>query len=202
MAGLSSTQWARLEQWAPSAFLIGGLGVLGLGVAGALDVTAIAPSPSWLHALLALGGIWFVFIGLVGFYPTVARTAPRPARVAALTSAVGWILLSLLLLGAIVTDLVTQRSLQDPGPWAPPLLAGAFILVLLSSLLYGLVSLRSKHPSQRIGLLLLVPFGAFLGQAILLLSKIVTGDVLPVLQLLLAGIAGVAIAAIGLLLRS
>lgn len=55
MAGISSTQWSRLEQWSPSAFIVGGLGILGLGVVGALDVAAIVPSPGWLHAILRLG---------------------------------------------------------------------------------------------------------------------------------------------------
>lgn len=105
------------------------------------------------------------------------------------------------IVGAIVIDLATQRTFQDPGPWAPPFLAGAFILVLLSSLVYGFISVRLNRPSRMIGLLLFVPFAALLGQAVLLLSKIVTGEVLPVVQLSLAGVAGIAIIAIGYLLR-
>lgn len=201
MARLGSADWARLEQVAPSAFAIGGLGILGLGVAGALDQAAIVPSPGWLHAILMLGGIWFVFIGLVGFYPTVAQLAPRLSLAAVVTSALGWMALTVALVGAIVIDLTTQRTFEDPGSWAPPFLVGAFVLVLLSSLGYGIVSVRTNRPSRTIGFLLFVPFAALLGQAVLLISKIVAGDVLPVVQLSLAGIAGFAIIAIGVLLK-
>lgn len=201
MVGLNSAKWARLQEWAPSTFIVGGLGIVGLGVAGALDVAGIVPSPGWLHMILMLGGIWFVFIGLIGFYPTVAQTAPRLSFAAVLTSSLGWIALTVALLGAIVIDLTTHRPFAEPGPWAPPFLVGAFILVLLSSLLYGIICTRSRTPSRTIGLMLFVPFAAILGQALLLVSKIMTGDVLPVVQLLLAGIAGIAIIAVGYLLR-
>lgn len=202
MVGLSPEQWKRLEQWAPTALIIGGLGILGLAVAGALDEAAIVPSPAWLHTLLILGGIWFVFVGLIGFYPIVADRSSRLSLIAVGASALGWLALTIAFVGATVIDLTTQRPFENPGPWAPPFLVGAFILVILSSLLFGIVSVRARWPSRTIGLLLFVPSGAILGQAVLLSSKILTGEVLPVVQLLLAGIAGIAIIAVGHFLRA
>lgn len=192
----------RLERRAPSAFVVGGLGILGLGVAGALDEATIVPSPPWLHTLLLLGGIWFVFLGLIGFYPSVADRAPRLSLAALGASTLGWISLSIALVGATVIVLTTQRPFGDPGPWAPPFLVGAFVLVVISSLLYAIVSIRTGRPSATVGVLLLIPFASILGQAVLLASKILTGDVLPVVQLSLAGVAGIAIIAVGYLLET
>lgn len=202
MIGLSAGKWDQLEQWSPVAFIVGGIGILALSVAGALDTAAIAPSPGWLHALFMLGGLWFVYIGLLGLYPAIAESAPRLSLSGVVTSAIGWLALTVVLLGSVVIDLTTQRSFQDPGGWAPPFLVGAFVLVLISSLLYGIASVRSRQPSRRIGLLLFVPFATFLGQSVLLASKILTGDVLSIIQLVLAGLAGVALIAIGHLLRT
>lgn len=190
------------ERWATSAFIVGGLGVLALSVAGALDEAAILSSPPWLHTIFLLGGIWFVFVGFIGFYPTVADSAPRTSTITVGASALGWIALSIALIGATIIDLTTQRSLGDPGPWAPPLLVAAFVLVVLSSLLYAVLTIRTGQPSSTIGLLLLVPFAAILGQVVLLSSKILTGDVLPVAQLILGGFAGLAFIGIGHLLRT
>lgn len=202
MVGLSTAQWDQLEQWSPVAFIIGGAGILTLGVAGALDTATIVPSPGWLHALLMLGGLWFVYIGLLGLYPAIAHSAPRLSLTGVVTSAIGWLTLTVVLLASVVIDVTTQRSFQEPGEWAPPFLVGAFVLVLVSSLLYGIASVRSQQPTRRIGLLLFVPFAAFLGQAVLLASKILTGDVLSVVQLLLAGLTGLALIAVGYLLRA
>jgi hypothetical protein len=47
----------------------------------------------------------------------------------------------------------------------------------------------------------MVPVLAFLGQAILLISKIVTGDVLAVLKLVLGGVIGLVLIGVGYQLR-
>lgn len=189
-------------RWAPAAFVLGGIGLLGTTVSGSLYVADVVLSPPWLQMGPLLFGMWFVFVGLLGFYPVVAKQAPRLSRGGVLTSATGWLVWTGTLLAAIVVDLTTQRTIVDPGSWGPPLLAGAFVLALLSFLLFGIASTRSQSPSSIIGFLLLVPVAAFLGQAALLLSKIVSGDVSGALQLALAGITAVTLIAIGYLLRT
>jgi FtsH-binding integral membrane protein len=148
-----------------------------------------------------LGGLLFVFIGLFGYFPYVVDNAPRLSRVGVLSSALGGLALTVGLAGSIAVAITTNVTFGEGPSWGPPLLALAFVLVLLSFLTYGIGSSRSATPSRPIGYLLLVPFLAFLGQAVLLISKIVTGDVLPIIQLSLAGIAGVAVIAAGYLLR-
>lgn len=192
----------RVERLSPTAFVVGGVGVLSLAVAGALDVAGIASSPGWLHTVFLLSGLWFIYVGLVGFRTRVADSAPRLSLAGQVLGAVGWAALTVAFLGAVVAALTTQRTFADPGPWAPPFLVGAFVLVLFSFLVYGVASLRTRQPSRTVGVLLLVPVCGFLGQAVLLASKILTGEVLGVAQLVLAGIVALAVIALGSRLRA
>lgn len=198
----STEWWDRLAQWSPAAFVTGGIGLLGISVVGALDVAAVVSTPAWVHATLMLGGVWFTFVGLLGFYPYVADHAPRLSGGGVFTSGLGGIALTVGIAGSIVVALTTGTRFGDGPSWGPPLLAGAFVLALLSFLCYGAASVRTERPSRTVGLLLFVPLVAFLGQAVLLVSKIVTDSVLAGAQLALAGVAAIAVLAIGYLLRT
>lgn len=149
-----------------------------------------------------LGGVWFVFIGLLGFYPYVAEPTPRLSLGGVLTSTFGGVAVTVGIVGSIVIALTTQQTFGERPSWGPPLLAVAFILALVSLLFYGVASIRTGSPSRTVGLLLLVPVVAFLGQAVLLLTKILADSVLAGAQLILAGIMAVALLAVGYLLRS
>ena len=192
---------AATSGWSPAALMLGGSGILGLSIAGTLDTTGIASSPVWLHALLFLGGLWFVFVGLLGFYPHLADVAPRLSLGGALTSALGGAALTVGLVGSLAVALTSDVPFGEGPSWGPPLLLGAFVMALLSFLVYGVATVRSERPSRTVGLLLLVPVAGFLGQVVLLASKIATGDTLAALQLVLAGVIAVATIAVGHLLR-
>lgn len=193
---------APFERWTPAAFALGGLGLLGTTIVGSIDVAGVAGAPPRLAMGPLLFGLWFVFAGLIGVYPQLRSAAPRLSRVGVGTAALAWLLWSGTLLAALVVDLTTARTLADPGPWGPPLLTVGFVLALASFLGYGLAGIRSARSLRRLGVLLLVPVAAFLGQAVLLLSKILTGDVLAVLQLALGGVTGLVLIAVGIHLRS
>lgn len=202
MVNVGTERWNSLVETGPTAFIIGGLGLLGLSVVGALDTADLVSSPAWLHAILGLGGVLVVFIGLLGFYPVVADVAPRLSLGGVLTSALGGAAITVGVVGSAVIALTTQQTFGAGPSWGPPLLALAFILALLSFLAYGIASLRTSSPSRIIGLLLLVPVVVFLGQALLLLSKILTDTVLASAQLALAAIAAIALVAVGYRLRT
>lgn len=191
---------APFERWGPHAFVAGGVGLLGTTVTGSLHIAGVAAAPPRLLMGPLLVGLWFVFVGLVGFYPTLADAASRLSTGGVVISGIAWVIWTATMAAAIGVDLATQRTFVDPGSWAPPLLAGGFVLALLSFLLYGVASTRAETPSRTVGVLLLVPVAAFFGQAILLVSKIVTGSVQSGLQLALGGVIGLTLIAVGYLL--
>lgn len=191
---------APFERWGPHAFVVGGVGLLGTTVTGSLHVAGVAVPPPRLLMGPLLVGLWFVFVGLVGFYPAVAEAASRLSTAGVVVSGIAWVLWTATLAAAFGVDLATQRTFVDPGSWAPPLLAVGFVLALVSFLLYGVASTRAETPSRAVGLSLLVPVAAFFGQAILLVSKIVTGTVLSGLQLALGGVIGLTLIGVGYLL--
>ena len=188
------------ERWSPVAFILGGIGLLGTSVVGSLDVAGIVATYPRLAMGPLLFGLWFVFGGLLGYYPHVAEESPRLSLGGVGTSGIAWVVWTATLLAAIFVDLTSERTIADLS-WGPPLLTVAFVLALLSFLLYGIASVRSETPSRALGILLLIPVVAFLGQAVLLASKIVTGEVIAVLQLGFGGLVAVALFAIGYLLR-
>ncbi|WP_435361926.1 hypothetical protein [Haloarchaeobius sp. DFWS5] len=189
------------ERWGPTTFVVGAVGILITTVVGGLDVAALVQTPAWLHMGPLLFGLWFVFVGLIGFAARVTDSAPRLSLGGLLTSGIGWVALTVGLTAAVVVDLTSERTFIEPGSWAPPLLAGAFVLALLSFLLLGSAAVRAASPSRTVGLLLLVPVAAFFGEAVLLLSKILTGTASGVLQLALSGLIGVVLLVVGYRLR-
>jgi hypothetical protein len=198
---LLDTVSETFERWCPGGFVVGGLGILGTAVVGSLHVAGIVASPEWIAMGPLLLGLWFVLVGLVGLYPYVAERSPRVSLAGLGTGGIGLIAWSVSIVAAIIVDITSERTFADPGTWGPPLLAVAFILALLSFLAFGIASTRTATPSRTIGILLLVPVVAFFGQAVLLLSKILTGEVIAVLQLGLGGIIGVVLIAVGFLVQ-
>lgn len=189
------------ERWGPVAFAIGGVGILGTSVVGSLDVAGVMRAPPRLAGGPLLFGLWFVFVGLLGFHRRVADASPRLARGGWWTAGVAWLIWTGTLLAAVAVDLTSGRTFASPGGWGPPLLTVAFVLALFGFLLYGTASVRTERPSRTVGLLLLLPVVAFLGQAVLLASKILTGEVVATLQLALGVVVALALFAVGYRLR-
>jgi hypothetical protein len=192
---------ARFDRWAPPAFALGGLGLLGTTIVGSIDVAGVAQAPPRLAMGPLLFGLWFVFVGLIGAYQHFQAAAPRLSRAGVAAAGLAWLLWTVTLIAAVTVDLTTTRTFAEPGNWGPPVLTVGFVLALLSFLAYGVAGTRTGHPSRGLGVLFLVPVFAFLGQAVLLLSKILTGDVVAVLQLALGGITGLVLIILAYRLR-
>lgn len=151
--------WKSLEGVGPVAFSLGGLAIL---VDVILQLVPSGSVPGWVNILLGLGGIWVVLIGLIGFYPLVAESAPRLALGGVVTSAIGWVVLTVGLGWGIILDLTNQTTIAEGPPLGPQIFMSALVLALLSFLLYGVASSRTNTPSRTIGFALLLPFVAFL----------------------------------------
>lgn len=159
MSTIESVPWKQLETVGPAAFGLGGLAIL---VDVVLQFVTSGSVPGWINTMLGLGGIWVVLVGLVGFYSRVAESAPRLAFAGGATSAIAWIALTVGLGWGIVLDLTTQRTIAEGPPLGGQIFVSAIVLTLLSFLLYGVASGRTRTPSRTVGLALLVPFLAFL----------------------------------------
>lgn len=106
--------------------------------------------PSFGFGLL-LFGLWFVFVALIGLSPRITDDAPRLRHGGLGTSGITWLVWTVTLLAAIGIDFTTARTVADPGPSAPALLAVAFVLALVSFLAYGIARVRTGTPSGRSG---------------------------------------------------
>lgn len=193
---------STFERWGPTAFVLGGIGLFGTSVVGGLDVAGVADAAPRLAMGPLLFGLWFVFVGLLGFDRHVADASPKLARGGRWTVGVAWLVWTATLVAALAVDLTTGRTFASPGSWGPPLLTVAFVLALLGFLCYGVASVRTERPSRTVGFLLLLPVVAFFGQAALLASKILTGEVVATLQLAFGAVIAVALIAVGYSLRS
>ena len=141
------------ERWDSMAFIVGGVGILGTTVVGLLDVGGVIQSSPRVAMGPLLFGLWFVFGGLLGYYHRVAEESPRLSIGGVGTAGLAWIMWTITLLAAVFVDFTSERTIADPGSWGPPLLTVAFVLALLSFLIYGIASVRSETPSRALGAL-------------------------------------------------
>lgn len=195
MSTSDNIPWKSLERVGPVAFSLGGLAIL---MDVILQFVSSGSVPGWLNILLGLGGIWVVLIGLIGFYPLVAESAPRLALGGVMTGAIGWVALTVGLGWGIILDLTTQTTIAEGPPLGTQIFMSALILTLLSFLLYGVASSRTDTPSRTVGLALLLPFLAFLMLMVFFFGNNLYGIEPPDGAILtLFGIAALGIIAVG-----
>lgn len=159
----STGRWESLEQWSPTAFLVAGAALFGGFFLRAGELIAVGEQfqavPEWFFAIFTLIGVIAVSIGLIGFYPYVADRSPWLALGGVIAAAIGGLSIVLAVGGSIVLDLLGILAFTA-GEGNPVLLALFFLFIiglLLSFLLYGIASVRTRSPSLVIGALLLVP---------------------------------------------
>lgn len=195
--------WSSLERWSPVAFSIGGSAILIDVILQSLSTVTSVSVPGWVNILFGLGGIWALLIGLIGFYTLVADSAPRLSLGGVVTGAIGWVALTVGLGWAIILDLTTQTTVAEGPPLGTQIFISALILALLSFLCYGIASSRTYSPSRTVGLLLLLPFVAFLVLILFFFGSNLYGIEAPEgVPLALFGIAALGLIAVGYALRT
>jgi hypothetical protein len=152
MERVTSSHWKSLEQWSPLAFL--GAGVLLLGHAIVMGVQAFTDVTTPTDVFAPVGHL-LALVGLVGLYSVFADHAPRLARAGAVLAAViavGWVAVTVSILGT---------SLGNPSSQTEALLGILSMVVLTSTILpyvvYGVAVLRTDATRRTVGLLLLAP---------------------------------------------
>lgn len=197
----ATVTWQSLEKWGPTAFIVGGLawGVL-IALAATNMVTAVTV-PSGLIPVFLIGGLLAAYIGLLGFYPQVSDTAPRLSLTGVVATAVAIAILAFAVAYTVATSSFTQGP---PFPVFPLLVLSTFI----GFLLLGTASLRTSTPTRRIGILLIVPAVAWLGDILFVVITsalevdAVVGIPLVVIPMLGIVVASVAMLGAGYLLRA
>lgn len=150
----SVSQLDRLERWAPTAFLAGGLLLAGYATLNGLAAFTGTAYPA-VEDVVGPGGFVLGFLGVLGLYPLLVRRSPKLARVAALfvsLGAVGFSVITASNLGRLVGVVPDQ-------PWSffPVLLGMVAIGMIPGYLTVALASLRAGVFPRHLSLLLALP---------------------------------------------
>jgi hypothetical protein len=152
--------WDSLETRRATAFLSAGLLWLADTTLLSLELFAdlsVLGTRGPVNAILYMTGLVAAIVGLLGFYPGVARRTRRLALVSLGVIAVAGIVVPIYLVWFVVS---TFSNLPGPGA---PLGILMFVVVALGFVLFGIASVRAGVPSRGAGLLVLAIPTAIIG---------------------------------------
>lgn len=151
--------WESLENRRATAFLIAGFlwladtTLLGLELFAGLSVLGTRGP---VNPILYMTGLVAAIVGLMGFYPGLARRTRRLALVS-----VGVIAVAGIVVPAFLMWFLVGTFLNVSGP-VTPLGILMFLVVALGLLLFGIASVRTGVPSRAAGMLVLaIPTAIF-----------------------------------------
>lgn len=150
----SVSQLDRLERWAPTAFLAGGLLLAGYATLNGLAAFTDTAYPA-VEDVVGPGGFVLGFLGLLGLYPPLVRRSRKLARVAALLvtfGVVGFSVITVSSIGRLVGVVPDQ-------PWSffPILLGMVAVGMIPGYLSVALASVQAGVFPRRVSLLLALP---------------------------------------------
>lgn len=159
MRGTDNTVLRVLESWSSTAFLLAGVLLFGFviisGVSAFTDVIEQGPVAGAVVLGTGLFGLIAAVVGLLGLYPRLRQTAPRLSR-----GGLGALLLGLTGIVFFIGTLAVVGPPEQPGDvpaFIPPIFISSGVSIMLGYLLTAAASIRTRTPSRRIGILLVVP---------------------------------------------
>ncbi|MFT4884491.1 MAG: hypothetical protein ACI8U4_002007 [Natronomonas sp.] len=153
MADINNQWWETLEQWRATAFLIGGL--IFVVDTALLVVHMYSGTEPAAFGQALVGTSWTAaFIGLIGFYPSLADRSSRLAKAGLVFAAIGGITMAAM--AVTMFGYATDILGGDPSNVALYFLPGVFVGVVFGFGLFGVVSLRTDLYSRNLGLLFLL----------------------------------------------
>jgi len=159
MRETDGTAWNTLESWSSTAFLIAGASLLLFVVLSGLSAfTDVLGGGAGVGAAVVgsgLFGLILAVIGLLGLYPRLSESAPRLSR-----GGLGALVLALTGISVVIGTLAIVGPPEAPGDvpsFIPPIFISSGVLIMLGYAVFAVVSIRTRTPSRRIGLLLAVP---------------------------------------------
>lgn len=196
MTSNQTIPWDSLEKRSAAAWLVAGGLQLILVAQFVLRAHTNLYAPELVRDfILGTAGI-LALIGLLGLVPRLRQKAPRLARAASITAALGIIGLLAVVIGEPVLKSFLGAG-EEPPAWFAPILILYIIGVPLSFLLSGAASLRTATPSRRVGSILLLVFIAFL-----FFFHLIPLHVEGLLAQIPSFVIGIGFIAVGYLLRS
>lgn len=153
MSMVDSEWWESVEQWRATAFLIGGI-IFG---ADAVLLTAdlVAGTEPGAFGQAFVGAAWTAtFIGLLGFYPSLADRRRRVLRAAVVFAVIGLVTMAAMAVASLgyATGLLNGELSGVIVYFLP----GVFLGIVGGFGLFGVVSLLTPIYSRSIGLLFLL----------------------------------------------
>lgn len=153
MSLISTRRWKSLEEWRATAFLLGG-GIFVVDTALLAVHMASGTEPAAFGQAL-VGASWTAaFIGLLGFYPSLADRGGWAARIGAVFAVVGTVTMAAM--ATVMLGYASGLLTGDPGDVAMYFLPGVFLGVVLGFGSFAVASLRTTIYAQRVGLLFLL----------------------------------------------
>lgn len=198
MSSNTRLPWDALENRRATAFLSAGVLWLAdttlLGLELFADLSLLGTRGP-VNAILYMTGLVAAIIGLLGFYPGVARRTRRLALVSVGITAVAGIVVPTFLMWFLA-----GTFLNVPGPGVPLGLL-MFVVVALGFTLFGIASIRTGEPSRAAGMLVLaIPTAIFAWLAVGIV--VYSGDVPAWMSPAIGAVMTVLLFAIGAHLRS
>lgn len=153
MSVIGTQQWESLEQWRAMAFLVGGA-IFAVDTALLVVHMSSGTEPAAFGQAL-VGASWTAaFIGLLGFYPSLADRSRWLSRAGAVFAVIGGITMAAM--AATMLGHATGVLSGDPGTVAMYFLPGVFLGIVLGFGSFGVASLRSGMYARSVSLLLLL----------------------------------------------
>jgi hypothetical protein len=153
MQDITNQWWGSLERWRATAFVVGGL--VFVADTALLVVHMYSGTDPAAFGQALVGTSWTAaFIGLVGFYPSLADRSRRLARAGLLFAAIGGITMAAM--AVTMFGYATNLVGGEPSNVAMYFLPGVFVGIVLGFGLFSAVSLRSDLYSRNLGLVFLL----------------------------------------------
>jgi hypothetical protein len=153
MAFIGTRRWESLEQWRATAFLVAG-GIFVVDAALLAVHMSTGTEPAALGQAF-VGASWTAaFVGLLGFYPSLADRSRWLARAGAVFAAIGAITMAAMATTSLgyFTGVLAGELSEVAMFFLPPV----FIGIVLGFGLFGVASLRTGIYSRSVGLLFLL----------------------------------------------
>lgn len=153
MSFISARQWEALERWRATAFLIGGA-IFVINAAIVVVRMSEGTEPAAFAQAFVGAGWTAAFIGLIGFFPSLADRSRWLVRIGAVFSVIGAITMAAMAAASLgYSTGVLGGELGDVIMFFLP---GVFLGIVLGFGSFALASLRTPIYSRRVGLLFLL----------------------------------------------